>query len=138
MYYLIQISNNGLIYKKNTDFCPEFILNIIIFIRKMSILSITFHVSEYVLDYWKIYINDTLHLMTENLLDVEKYIISEVESEMISEGKNFNLLLIFENDELKNQFLESEMMNIEEIIANKFGNDIIIFKTMLHPIKSRY
>ncbi|WP_347218968.1 DUF4286 family protein [Chryseobacterium sp.] len=103
----------------------------------MSVLSITFHCTKNNLEEWENYIDETLILMTENLMDVEKYILSEVHSDYIDEGKNYNLLLIFDNDELRNDFLESELKNIAERIENKFGQEVLIFDTLLNPKKSR-
>lgn len=76
--------------------------------------------------------------MIENLLDVEKYILSEVESEMISEGKNTNLLMIFDNEEKRQDFVEIEFTNISEIILKEFGENVMIFKTYLNPKKSKF
>jgi hypothetical protein len=69
---------------------------------------------------------------------VEKYILSEVESEMISEGKNTNLLLIFDNDEKRQDFVEIELINITDRILKEFGENVMIFKTYLNPKKSRF
>ncbi len=104
----------------------------------MSILSITFHCTKNNLEEWENYIDETLVLMTENLMDVSKYILSEVHSDYIDEGKNYNLLLIFDNDELRNDFIESELKNIAEHIENKFGEEVMIFNTFLNPKKSRF
>lgn len=104
----------------------------------MSVLSITFHCPESHLEPWENYVNETLSLMTENLIDVEKYILSEVHSEMINEGKNYNLLLIFDTDELREQFLENELKNISERIEKEFGENVMIFKTFLNPRKVRF
>ncbi|MDN3692996.1 DUF4286 family protein [Chryseobacterium tructae] len=104
----------------------------------MSVLSITFHCTKNNLEEWENYIDETLILMTENLMDVDKYILSEVHSDYIDEGKNYNLLLIFDNDELRNDFLESELKNIAERIENKFGQEVLIFDTLLNPKKSRF
>lgn len=103
----------------------------------MSVLSITFHCTKNNLEEWENYIDETLVLMTENLMDVNKYILSEVHSDYIDEGKNYNLLLIFDNDDLRNDFLESELKNIAERIENKFGQEVLIFDTLLNPKKSR-
>ena len=62
----------------------------------MSILSLTFHCVAERLTEWEDYFNNTVSEMVENLMDVEKYILSEVESDMIQEGKNYNLLMVFE------------------------------------------
>ncbi len=81
--------------------------------------------------------DETLVLMTENLMNVNQYILSEVHSDYIEEGKNYNLLLIFDNDELREDFIKSEMENIAERIEAKFGQEVMIFNTFLNPKKSR-
>ena len=78
-----------------------------------------------------------LEAMIENLMDVEKYILSEVESDMISEGKNTNLLLIFEDAEKREDFIGIEFKNITERIEAKFGQEVMIFETFLNPKKNR-
>ncbi|MCW3161886.1 DUF4286 family protein [Chryseobacterium oryctis] len=103
----------------------------------MSVLSITFHCTKNNLEEWENYIDETLILMTENLMDVNKYILSEVHSDYIEEGKNYNLLLVFDNDELREDFVKSELLNIAERVEKKFGNEVMIFNTFLNPKKSR-
>jgi hypothetical protein len=103
----------------------------------MSVLSITFHCTKNNLEEWENYIDETLVLMTENLMDVNKYILSEVDSDYIEDGKNYNLLLIFDNDDLRSDFIKSELENIAEIIDKKFGQEVMIFNTSLNPKKSR-
>ncbi|ATN05420.1 hypothetical protein CRN76_08420 [Chryseobacterium indologenes] len=103
----------------------------------MSVLSITFHCTKDNLEEWENYIDETLVLMTENLMDVNKYILSEVHSDYIDEGKNYNLLLVFDNDALRNDFLESELKNIAERIETQFGQEVLIFDTLLNPKKSK-
>lgn len=103
----------------------------------MSVLSITFHCTKNNLEEWENYMDETLVLMTENLLDVDKYILSEVHSDYIEDGKNYNLLLMFDNEELRTGFIESELENIAEIIDKKFGQEVMIFNTSLNPKKSR-
>lgn len=104
----------------------------------MSILSITFHSTENIKNDWENYLENELHQMVENLFDVEKYILSEVNSEMINEGNNTNLLLVFDDDEKRLDFLEIEMKNIEERITGKFGEEVMVFVTFLNPRKSRF
>ena len=101
----------------------------------MSVLSITFHCINNSIDEWENYVDETLVLMAENLLDVDKYILSEVHSDFIDEGKNYNLLLIFDNEEKRTEFMESELLNISERIETKFGQDVMIFNTSLNPKK---
>ena len=103
----------------------------------MSILSITFHTVEGQIENWNQYVDTELALMIENLYDVEKYILSEVKSEMLTEGKNTNLLLIFENDQKRKEFTETELLNISERIAARFGETVMIFITELNTKKSR-
>lgn len=104
----------------------------------MSILSITFHTIESQLNNWGNFVNTDLSLMIDNLYDVEKYILSEVETEMLTEGKNTNLLLIFENQQKREGFVATELLNISERIALKFGESVMIFKTDLNPLKQKF
>lgn len=101
----------------------------------MSVLSITFHCVNNSLEEWEKYVDETLILMTENLMDVDKYILSEVHSDFIDEGKNYNLLLIFDDENTRTEFTESELLNISERIEKQFGNKVMIFNTMLNPKK---
>ena len=104
----------------------------------MSILSITFHTVESQLQTWEQYFENELMNLIENFIYVEKYILSEVNTEMLTEGKNTNLLLIFESDEKRQEFTETELYNLSEIIARKFGESVMIFKTELKKKKSRF
>lgn len=103
----------------------------------MSVLSITFHCTKNNLEEWENYIDETLVLMTENLMDVNQYILSEVHSDYIDEGKNYNLLLVFDNDDLREDFMQSELQNIAERVEAKFGTEVMIFNTLLNPKKTR-
>ncbi|MBK1896821.1 DUF4286 family protein [Chryseobacterium paridis] len=103
----------------------------------MSVLSITFHCTKNNLEEWENYMDETLVLMTENLMDVNKYILSEVHSDYIEDGKNYNLLLIFDNEELRTDFIESELVNIAERVEKQFGQEVMIFNTFLNPKKTR-
>ena len=104
----------------------------------MSVLSITFHTVESELSNWEQYVDTELILLVENLYDVEKYILSEVETEMLTEGKNTNLLLVFENDAKRQEFTETGLLNISEKIGNQFGETVMIFITQLNTKKSRF
>lgn len=104
----------------------------------MSVLSLTFHTTENISKEWENYMEKELHQMVENLIDVEKYILSEVESEMINEGKNTNLLLVFDNDEKRQDFVEIELINITDRIEGTFGENVMIFQTLLNPKNSRF
>ena len=107
-------------------------------IIQMSVLSLTFHTTQNLLSEWENYIESDLQLMVENLMDVEKYILSEVQSDMINEGKNTNLLLVFDNEEKRDDFIEIELKNITERIESKFGENVMVFTTFLNPKKSRF
>lgn len=130
---------NVLIYEKFSDFCA---INLSTKLKKnlkaMSILSLTFHTSADLVASWDEYIKTDLENMVENLMDVEKYILSEVESDMISEGKNTNLLLIFDDIEKRQEFIDIEFKNITERIEAKFGQEVMIFETFLNQKKKRF
>lgn len=104
----------------------------------MSVLSITFHSTESTGKEWGNYLEGEFHQMVENLMDVEKYILSEVQSEMVTEGKNTNLLLVFDNEEKRGDFVEIELKNITERIESKFGENVMVFMTFLNPKKTRF
>lgn len=104
----------------------------------MSVLSITFHTVESELSNWEQYVDTELIELVENLYDVEKYILSQVETEMLTEGKNTNLLLVFENDIKRQEFTETELLNISERIGKQFGEKVMIFITQLNTKKSRF
>src|SRR5690606_1238722 len=99
----------------------------------MNILSLTFHSTENAFAQWQEYTENELLNLVENLMDVDQYILSEVESKMIREGNNTNLLLFFSTETLRRDFLESELLNIEERITEKFGTEVMIFSTLLNP-----
>ncbi len=101
----------------------------------MSILSLTFHCIESTVPQWEQYARTELKQLAHNLYDVEKYILSDVESEMLNEGRNTNLLLIFETVELRATFLENEFENIRERVEKRFGDEVMIFKTLLNEFK---
>lgn len=104
----------------------------------MSVLSLTFHSTSNIGASWDRYTENNLFEMIENLMDVEKYILSEVESDMINEGKNTNLLLVFDNNEKRQDFIEIELQNITERIENEFGDEVMAFVTLLNPKKQRF
>lgn len=101
----------------------------------MSILSLTYHCPAVFLSQWEDFLNKNISKMVEHLENVEQYIISEVYSEMINEGKNYNILLIFRNEESREQFLGIDFQKIEQHIKDVFGEEVMSFVTMLNPIK---
>lgn len=103
----------------------------------MSVLSVTFHTIESELQNWSDFVKTDLIKIIEDLYDAEKYILSEVETEMLTEGKNTNLLIVFENQQKREEFLSTELVNISERIEQKFGGNVIIFVTHLNPIQQK-
>jgi uncharacterized protein YbcI len=103
----------------------------------MSILSITFHTPENLIDKWENFQKNSLENLIDNLIQVEKYILSEVESDMLYEGKNTNLLLIFDDKKFREEFVESELQNLQHHIEKEFGEEIMIFTTYLNQTKTR-
>jgi hypothetical protein len=103
----------------------------------MSILSITFHTPEYLLEDWENFQRNTLEKLIENLIQVEKFILSEVQSDVLNEGKNTNLLLIFEDENLREEFVESEFLNLQHYVEKEFGEEVMFFKTYLNERKTR-
>ena len=103
----------------------------------MSVLSVTFHTIESELQNWNNFVKTDLIKIIENLYDADKYILSEVETEMLTEGKNTNLLIVFENQQKREEFLSAELVNISERIAQKFGENVMIFVTKLNPFQQK-
>lgn len=99
----------------------------------MSVLSLTFHSTSNISSSWDHYTENRLFEMIENLMDVENYILSDVESDMINEGKNTNLLLMFDNTEKRQEFIDIELKNITERIEDQFGDEVMVFATLLNP-----
>ncbi|HFK5587124.1 TPA: DUF4286 family protein [Elizabethkingia anophelis] len=105
----------------------------------MSVLSVTFHVESAAQPQWYDFLEKEFPALVENLYDVEKYIFSEVDSNYIQEGKNYNLLLIFNDHEIRGGFLLNEMQNLSEIIHQRFSQEqVMIFITELNPITRRF
>ena len=103
----------------------------------MSVLSVTFHTIESELQNWSNFVKTDLKKIIENLYDAEKYILSEVETEMLTECKNTHLLIVFENQQKREEFLSAELVNISERIAQKFGENVMIFVTKLNPFQQK-
>ena len=100
----------------------------------MAILSITFHTEEHKINAWNSFLEEELLTIIKNFS--RKYIISEVESEMLSEGKNTNVLLFFDNQSDRIYFLENELPHISNKIFDKFSESVLIFNTFLNKIES--
>ena len=63
----------------------------------MAILSITFHIEETELLKWNEYLKSVIISDLKNIN--KKYLLTEVESEMLSEGKNTNIHNIYTKHE---------------------------------------
>lgn len=100
----------------------------------MSLLSITFHCPEPLLGQWEKYLSEQLVSHIENY-DLDEYILSEVYTEMITEGKNYNLLIFFKSKSDRNAFINQKFRLLQDTIKSVFGEDIMIFETHLNRIK---
>jgi len=101
----------------------------------MNLLSITFHVEQNALPKWKNFLDNNFSKWLEETSIIDRFIFSEVESEMIEEGVNYNLLLIFKNQEIRSDFAHREMRDIAQIIDEQFiPQEVIIFPTFLNRI----
>lgn len=96
----------------------------------MAILSITFHTEEQKITEWEQFL--TNEILPEIKAWQRKFILSEVETEMLSEGKNTNLLLFFTTAEERIDFLEQTFPSLSQKIITKFQDKILIFKTFLN------
>ena len=105
----------------------------------MSVLSVTFHVESQAQKKWETFLENEIPNLIDNLMDVEKFIFSEVESDYVQEGKNYNLLLIFSDNDIREQFVINEMKNLVEIVEKKFpANQVMVFQTYLNRILHRF
>ena len=92
----------------------------------MSLLSITFHCPEPLLGQWEKYLSEQLVSHIENY-DLDEYILSE--------GKNYNLLIFFKSKSDRNDFINQKFRLLQDTIESVFGEDIMIFETHLNRIK---
>lgn len=98
----------------------------------MAILSVTFHIDDNKVEEWNNYLNNTL--ITEIQRLNKKFLFSEVDTEMLSEGKNINLLLFFDNQEDRELFLNSTFPSIAQDVISNFQESVLIFKTFLNSL----
>ncbi|MBT0550190.1 DUF4286 family protein [Riemerella anatipestifer] len=102
----------------------------------MSILSLTFHCEQGSISEWKTYFKESIINYYKETPDLKHYIASEVETERLQEGTNFNLLLIFETTEDRTIFIKNELPNITMEIETRFGDRVLVFATLLNPTSS--
>lgn len=98
----------------------------------MSILSLTYHCTESFLDKWEVFFTEQFPQLIEKHINTEKYILSEVHTEMIQEGKNYNLLVFFHSQEKRQDFLDKEYSHIQSYIMQEFGQEVMDFVTLLN------
>ncbi|ADQ81489.1 DUF4286 family protein [Riemerella anatipestifer] len=99
----------------------------------MSILSLTFHCEQGSIPEWKTYFNESIINYYRKTQNLKHYIASEVETERLQEGTNFNLLLIFETVEDRTIFIKNELPNITMEVEKIFGERVLVFATLLNP-----
>ena len=102
----------------------------------MSILSLTFHCPEAVIKNWEEYFNQQLPQSIQGLKSVHQHIFSEVYSEMLNEGKNYNLLLFFNTSTDRDDFLNAELLHLKNTIETIFSGEVMTFATLLNAISS--
>lgn len=101
----------------------------------MAILSITFHTEENKIPEWNEYLKKELIPNLESLN--RKYLLSEVETEILTEGKNTNLLIFCKNREDRVLFSEKIYPHFSQKILDKFQEGVLVFKTYLNSIDPR-
>lgn len=103
----------------------------------MHAVSLTFHCTPDHVEKWETFAHETLTLLADNLLQAENYYLSEVASDFITEGKNYNLLILFETEELRQEFFLHELPNITERVEKAFGQEVMIFDSKLNIFAHR-
>lgn len=98
----------------------------------MAIISITFHTEESRIPEWNEYVKKELIPNIKNLN--KRYLLSEVETEMLSEGKNTNLLIFCNNQEDRILFLEQTFPYFSQNVLERFQESVLIFKSFLNSI----
>lgn len=104
----------------------------------MQLLSLTFHAEENVAQEFKIYLKNTFLSQLKINRNQDDFILSEVGSMMISEGKNYNLLLIFDDEKNRAGYLEQHLAQIADEILQNFGSQVMIFETQLNPLDWKF
>lgn len=104
----------------------------------MSALSITFHFNENRLQEWNNNLLISLQSLINDTPQVKDFIISEVHTEYIEEGKNYNILLFFSDENARESFLSQQLAMLDQSITQQFGNNIMLFATPLNIIVSNF
>lgn len=104
----------------------------------MKLISVTFHIVETCLPRWKSFLKDELIGWLENNKEIGQYLFTEVQSDLVAEGINFNLLLIFKDEDSRNRFVELELQKILDLLHPHFGSqEVMVFQTFLNQISHR-
>ncbi|RQP14936.1 MAG: DUF4286 family protein [Chryseobacterium sp.] len=105
----------------------------------MSILSITFHVENQTRPRWDSFLEAELPQLIDRLPNVERFIFSAVDSEMLNEGSNFNLLLIFDDERARQDFREDALDDLVSEVEKRFGQtEVMTFVTQLNRLLHRF
>lgn len=99
----------------------------------MYLLSITFHVPYNLAESWGNFRKNILRTWID--LQEIPYHLTEIESEMVTEGKNTNLILFFENSESRELFFEKKIIKIESTVEGQFSDQVMLFVSKLNPIE---
>lgn len=101
----------------------------------MKLLSLTFHAEESVVAEMKNYLNASLVPHLERGAEPQEFILSEVAHAMVEEGKNFSLILFFEEEARRSRFLQEQLPALADDLLKIFGHQVMIFDTELNPLQ---
>ena len=104
----------------------------------MSALSITFHFTEAKIHEWNNNLLQSLESLIEDSLHIKNFMISEVHTDYIDEGKNYNVLLFFDDLGERENFMSGQLASLDRAIDEQFGNEIMLFVTPLNKISSSF
>jgi hypothetical protein len=104
----------------------------------MSALSITFHFTEAKIHEWNNNLLHSLESLIKDSLHIKNFIISEVHTEYLNEGKNYNVLLFFDDLSERENFMGGQLASLDQEIEQQFGNEIMLFVTPLNKISSSF
>lgn len=100
----------------------------------MAILSVSFHATPEKIEDWKVYLQGSVMPWAKNFCGEKRVLLSEIETEVVAEGKNYNLLLFFDNATLRNHFFDEKIALLIKDITATFGNEVVVFPSKLNQI----
>lgn len=105
----------------------------------MNLLSISFHVEVQVIDHWEILSRDHLSELLKKMKIFTNFIFSTVESAVTGEGRNYNLLLFFDDQKTRNEFHHQGFIELIQLIENDFKKEeVMVFETLIDPVYSSF